>query len=375
MKGPSVYWAISSPVPPEKREKDKAQDSVVHKLHNIASVFSFPVPDLRVGTLDALMSLSDDLIKLDLSVESSTRKIANQLFALYDPKDHANLLTVEGAAPDIYLTHFKWNEAKYPIKSSCRELTELINSQVSKLEEELRVKSSEYSATVHSLTQNERQQTGNLASKDLSEIVKPDQWRETEYLTTLFVAVPKHSKKIWENSYETLTEFVLPRSSTLITEDNEYCLYSVSLFKRDIDNFKNAVREKKFTAREFQFDSSKIEKSKKEKEDLITTKEIQKSKLVQWCKTNFAEGFIGWIHLKAIRVFVESILRYGLPASFQSILVQPAKGADKKVRAALNDLFKHLGSKHLEGESEDGGVSETFYPYVSLTINLEMKTV
>jgi len=45
----------------------------------------------------------------------------------------------------------------------------------------------------------------------------------------------------------------------------------------------------------------------------------------------------------------------------------------KKARTGLNDLFKNLGSKHLEGESDEGGINETFYPYVSLSINLEMK--
>lgn len=369
MTGGQVYWIISSPVSATKKDEPLAR-----KLQSLAISFPFPVPDLRVGTLDALMSLSDDMVKFDLFVENVTRKIANQLYALFDPKDHANLLTVTGASLDIFLTHFKWDEAKYPIKASCREITESINAQVTKLEEELRGKSSEYSSTVHSLAQNERQQTGNLLTKDLSEIVKQEHWVETEYLTTLFVAVSKHSAKQWETTYERLTEFVLPRSSKVIAEDNEFSLYTVSLFKRDIDNFKNAARESRFAVRDFQFDPSKIEKSKLEKEALKTTKEQQKTKLVQWCKTNFAEAFIAWIHLKAVRVFVESILRYGLPANFQATLIQPSKGSDKKVRAVLQDVFKHLGSKHLEGEDEAGGLNETFYPYVSLTINLEMKT-
>jgi hypothetical protein len=32
--------------------------------------------------------------------------------------------------------------------------------------------------------------------------------------------------------------------------------------------------------------------------------------LIRYCRTNFAEAFVAWIHLKAIRVFVESVLRY-----------------------------------------------------------------
>ena len=35
----------------------------------------------------------------------------------------------------------------------------------------------------------------------------------------------------------------------------------------------------------------------------------------------FSEIFIAWTHLKALRTFVESVLRYALPTNFQCILV------------------------------------------------------
>jgi len=141
---------------------------------------------------------------------------------------------------------------------------------------------------------------------------------------------------------------------------------------------KTACREKKlgFAVREFTYNTETIQKGKEDKKKLETQKETQKNKLILWCKTNFTEAFVAWTHLKAIRIFVESILRYGLPANFQAVLVLPnKKGDDKKVRNALFDLFKHLASKHLEGDTEEqAATSEKFYPYVSLTINIEMKT-
>ena len=33
--------------------------------------------------------------------------------------------------------------------------------------------------------------------------------------------------------------------------------------------------------------------------------------LVRWLKVNFSEAFTAWIHVKALRVFVESVLRWG----------------------------------------------------------------
>lgn len=31
--------------------------------------------------------------------------------------------------------------------------------------------------------------------------------------------------------------------------------------------------------------------------------------LLRWLKVNFSEAFVAWIHVKALRVFVESVLR------------------------------------------------------------------
>ena len=37
---------------------------------------------------------------------------------------------------------------------------------------------------------------------------------------------------------------------------------------------------------------------------------------------HFSEAFSAWIHLKALRVFVESVLRFGVPVNFNAFLVR-----------------------------------------------------
>lgn len=51
--------------------------------------------------------------------------------------------------------------------------------------------------------------------------------------------------KEWLATYESLTQMVVPRSSQLVHEDAEYGLYTVSVFKKVIDEFKLHAREKK----------------------------------------------------------------------------------------------------------------------------------
>ncbi|OYZ21768.1 MAG: hypothetical protein B7Y31_14710 [Novosphingobium sp. 16-62-11] len=47
---------------------------------------------------------------------------------------------------------------------------------------------------------------------------------------------------------------------------------------------------------------------------------------------------------KVLRVFVESVLRYGLPVNNCTMVVQPLKGKLKQARRVLAQLFAHLDS-------------------------------
>jgi V-type H+-transporting ATPase subunit C len=49
-------------------------------------MFKFEVPSLTVGTLDTLMTLSDDLVKTDQVVEQTVRKIEKTTQELFDRK-------------------------------------------------------------------------------------------------------------------------------------------------------------------------------------------------------------------------------------------------------------------------------------------------
>lgn len=367
-----VYWLVS--VPAEGRVTPF--DALSQALRNDADVLRFPVPELRVGTLDALMSLSDELVKYDSYVENVTKKIANQLLSLCDNEQQAQgALLVNGANIDGYLKYFKWEEAKYPIRSSLKEITEQITQQVGRLDEELKAKSSQYIQITNSVSAEERKASGNLLTRDLSDIVKPEHIVESEYLTTLFVAVPKSLSKDWEKTYETITDFVLPRSSRVIHEDNEYFLYNVTLFKKVADDYKNLSRDRKFTVREFKFNNDQLQSGKENKRKLAEEKDKIKTRLVLWSKTNFQEAFTAWAHIKAIRVFVESILRYGLPPNFHPVLILTKRRDDKKVRDMLCQMYKHLGSQYATDahDAETPLEGEAFYPYVSLTINTEFR--
>lgn len=72
------------------------------------------------------------------------------------------------------------------------------------------------------------------------------------------------------------------------------------------------------------------------------------------------------MHLKVLRAFVESVLRYGLPANFFTYVVKPSlKKGVKPLLLALNGEYKAL-SRRGDKASEAQGSHETPGEYAQL---------
>jgi V-type H+-transporting ATPase subunit C len=49
---------------------------------------------------------------------------------------------------------------------------------------------------------------------------------------------------------------------------------------------------------------------------------LPQTELLRLSRTNFSESFQILVHLKVLRLFVESVLRYGLPANYVGIVIK-----------------------------------------------------
>lgn len=383
------YWLISAPGDKTCQQTWETMNNVTSKQNNLCVNYKFHIPDLKVGTLDQLVGLSDDLGKLDAYVENITRKVATYLGeVLEDQRDklHENLLANNTDLPS-YITRFQWDMAKYPIKQSLRNIADIISKQVGQIDADLKTKSAAYNNLKGNLQNLEKKQTGSLLTRNLADLVKKEHFiLDSEYLTTLLVIVPKAIAADWQAGYEKLTDMIVPRSSQLITQDADFALFNVTLFKKVVEEFKLHAREKKFVVRDFTYNEEELAAGKNEITKLVTDKKKQFGPLVRWLKVNFSETFCAWIHVKALRVFVESVLRYGLPVNFQAILLHPNKKSTKRLRDVLNQLYSHLdGSAQAPANTADNvdipglgfGQSEYFpYVYYKLSIDMvEQKTI
>jgi len=121
--------------------------------------------------------------------------------------------------------------------------------------------------------------------------------------------------------YERLTNMVVPRTSTLLASDDEFSLFSVVVFRRVHDDFIQKCREQKFIVRDFVYSEQEIAKQENDLQETNVTEKELWTELLRLARTNFSESFQILVHLKVIRLFVESVLRYGLPAEYIGIVV------------------------------------------------------
>lgn len=267
----------------------------------------------------------------------------------------------------------------------------------------MQARSTEYTQARTALQALLRKHGGSLAVRDLSDVVPREKLVSTENLTTLVVVVPKTSKDEFLSTYEHLTEFVVPRSAVQVAEDSDYVACMVVMFRRVVDEFKVAARSKSFQAKEVA--AAALELLAPAEGDESATKaapaavlnggasavtstvtdneatlarlrqemEAKRATLIQWCLASYGEAFSSWIHVTAIRLFVESILRYGLPPQFLPVLMRPNPKNQGALRKVLAANFGAVGGQHFTAEPSGGagGAGEDLFPYVSFTLNIE----
>ncbi|XP_032980502.1 V-type proton ATPase subunit C 2 isoform X4 [Rhinolophus ferrumequinum] len=273
----SEFWLISAPGDKENLQALERMNTVTSKS-NLSNNTKFAIPDFKVGTLDSLVGLSDELGKLDTFAESLIKRMAQSVVEVMEDakgKVQENLLA-NGVDLTSFVTHFEWDMAKYPAKQPLVSVVDTLAKQLAQIETDLKSRTAAYNTLKTNLENLEKKSRENLFTRTLSDIVNKDDFvLGSEYLITLLVIVPKPSYVQWQKTYESLSDMVVPRSTKLITEDKEGGLFTVTLFRKVIDDFKTKAKENKFTVREFYYDEKEIKREREEMTRLLSDKKQQ----------------------------------------------------------------------------------------------------
>ncbi len=418
---------------------------------------SFPIPELLVGTINSLMLLSDDLIKLDnacknvvLAIERQGKELYNKQYKDVTKEQIDSWAFVDSNRSMLeYFMGFQWAEQKYPKGYPLQEMSNLIKTKVNKMEDDLKHFQQNYQEKRTLKATADRSGRGNLLVKDLSSVLEVESKQErtkgttivssgqplrcsdflnTQFMKTLVVVVPTSASKEFEATYTTLggpedqddlgtstkesdsllnsnetkedpssildsatslpCSPVVPGSLMKVLDDHDSILYLITVLKSqqersaqgDIDqwtladSFYHSCRKRRVVIRDFDVDPKVASLNRAAKSKLDSDYLHYQGKTLDWCKVHYGEAVIAWGHVKAIRVHVESVLRYGLPPEFKTVLIVPKSGKDKKLRDVLKKLYGHLDASSEDDVGGGGGgggpmmeMQGEFYPYVNIS--------
>lgn len=358
MSGKVKYLFVSVPTSIARSgHKDDAIQSLQKSVtESYGTVASFPIPEFKIGTLDALIQQSDELSRLEGLCSGVAAKVGDCLRSILDG-DEAKMSqhkSVNDKPLDQYLRSFSWNKVKYRADKPLAELIDLLQKEVSSVDTDVRSKYNQYNQIKTNLQTLTRKQTGNLATKSLVSVVDPSTLVQgSEHLETHLVAVPSANVKEFMKTYETLSPMVVPRSSTFVTSDDEFSLYAVTTFKKHSPEFIHKCREKKWFPRDFKYKEGGKEEEAKEVDRVAAEEKKVWGETLRMGRTGWSEGVMIWIHVIVLRVFVETVLRYGLPLDFVCGLVKTSPKLSKKARYGLDQAYSYLAGNAM-GKDKKG---------------------
>lgn len=377
-----------------EESKDAILSVLKSRVANLCEeVCRFDVPEnLKFGSFDSLIAMMDDLAKHDSSCEGVIRRIERQMTELDSKAEFKILFRQKTMTVESYVRSFTWDETKWPRNRSLADNLQTLMTVMTRIDEDVKNKAYQYTDAKQALTNaNKTKGAGlSLATADLVEIltpqvVVPGDFIEKEHMTTVLVVVQDQNEKDFLASYESMHDFVVPKSakkfekiengkvSPIVDKDGNV-LYRVVMFKKAVEDFTTACKAKKCTVRtNFTYSPEAYKEQMAYNEGLHTELSKQELSLKRHCAAAFSDAIVAWMHLKAMRVFVEAILRYGVPPNFAAFIVKPVKAKNTtKLRGVLGEVFRASG---LFGNSYIGSAAaadddDTYYPYVSLNLQV-----
>lgn len=336
----------------------------------IIDITVFDVPrTLKVGTLDTLMTLSDEVGRTDSYIEGVVKKVERQVAESYFASSTAELLKAgkeitpgsikplqmyvpgpdRGPVPvHDWANTFKWDSNAWgENQESLSEILRRLSTAAEKVDADIRVYTQAYQERKTAFVTAERKKSGNLMVAALEDIITPEVLTrsgseyissDSEYLATMVVILQKAQEESFLETYTTIDgesvplgpegrrenvrgSPVVPGSARRLAEDKDgYVLYTVVILKKFIDSFRAACREKRFAVRDFNYDPLQAGSIAREVEERNKELTAALAQLKTESRRKYGEVMQIWFHVKAIRVFIESVLRYGLPVRFASIL-------------------------------------------------------
>ena len=334
--------------------------------------------ELVNDNLDTLFKINDDLIRDEQEIEAFLKSLEKQLS---DLTTNPLQIKFRGALldPKKAITEFQWDEGKYPNRSkTIADIMHKINEKYTETRKTIKSKTDDYNNSVNELKLKKKSQYEalSLMKQDYRDLVSKSkmEMKTTDYLCTMLCFVPTGNEKTFEAKYMSLADgYVVPYSALRIDrgEDEKMQLYRVIVMKHKKDDFRNQCQgQLRITCKEYN-EEELLSKPVEEKEiEKLNNESVQKKHdLERHAESGYSEVFYALLHLKYLRLYVESCLKY-TSGDYYSVMVYVPRDKEQKLVSIMIKTFNDTKEQGWYSTKEELKETEDFYPFILIKISV-----
>lgn len=315
-----------------------------------------------------------------------------------------------------YIRKFKWDTHKFPMDKSLKVIGAKIIAIQKTCDEKLKKQMEEQNSLKNKLNALAKKESNSLMHKDLGDVVYEKKISSqffvnthgSKILTTILVVVNKKNFDKFKEIYPTLLlnhhaqdyenwqkrtlaniqhknqnieieeersaavqqEFeqekqkhqkkkdlagVIPNSDKYLGQEDAdgNQLFRVTCMTEMANDYVRLLKKNGFQCQEFVYDGDQYVANKNLEAQLRQELRVCNDKLTTKSFHNFQELFQALVHLKVMRVFIDGVLRFGIPPVFLMGIIKPAKNCEEKIKARLTDAFSEEHLKEMYGQKEE----------------------
>eukprot|EP00954_Amorphochlora_amoebiformis_P000799 61681-Amorphochlora_amoeboformis.AAC.2 len=194
------YWLVAFPQEYKGPSRVGLQ-RLMDKVKGYARVVKFEIPgNLKIGTLDSLMSLTESLGKVDSLIAMSLGKVLKTLEDIQGKESELGVIAYRS------VTSFKWQYNKFMVSCSLHKITDGIENSVRGQEGDIKKMMNTYNEVSQTLDSINRTDNGTLLVRPLNPILKNVNVYPSPSLEIIFVVVSSKKKSEFLATYETMEE-------------------------------------------------------------------------------------------------------------------------------------------------------------------------
>lgn len=297
----------------------------LRQYNNAVEILS--IPPFSVCDLDTLFHVSNTIANVEVAVNALFKNFITTM------RKKGMSLEIDSKSYDFAVKSFKWQKMRFSNKS------------VSKICDSLKHTIESFSAAYNG-RKNEYEKTkkyGIEKIKDMDILAE-----DYDFIAEHYILVVNSR----ENDFIELMKIQYGEEQIyeLVLKDDENCLFKLFGVKSDTEEIKKMVSKNGFSYRE-PIPRAQFQKKKEEREENKKSAIFAVNNLELYLVANIDEIFTLFMHVKALRVFVESVLLYGMGKYV--FFLSPSQGASRFLKKVVNGwkFSKRINREDMDDEN------------------------